>query len=277
MLIKLIPITISFFMFTVNLFSQSYSFTIKNGTFLDDYNYEFDVVIQSNEESFDLVCYQGTIVHTLENNPTIEFTYLNGSSELNNLPVVSVGTLINSNDDRLLTFAARPGNDVIGTDEKKIGRFRITSSQPLNTNTRAFIFWNFEGDAKTIVVGSGFNNLTATGKFSPVIGKYFSVQKSEVSEIEDEGVIKEYELLQNFPNPFNPSTTIKYKIPFDSSVKLKVYNLLGEEVKTLVDDFLSPGEYEVSFDAGSLASGYYVYSLYVNDRIHSNKKMILLK
>src|SRR5690606_34896814 len=67
-----------------------------------------------------------------------------------------------------------------------------------------------------------------------------------------------YNLLQNYPNPFNPSTTIKFEIPKQSSVYLKVYNIVGEEVATLVNgEVLGNGTYSVTFDAGNLASGIY--------------------
>ena len=67
--------------------------------------------------------------------------------------------------------------------------------------------------------------------------------------------ITEYKLFENYPNPFNPSTTIRYQIPEDGMVTLKVYDILGREVKTLVNDFKTKGRYEVTFNADALASG----------------------
>ncbi|MHB8338354.1 MAG: right-handed parallel beta-helix repeat-containing protein, partial [Ignavibacteriaceae bacterium] len=85
-----------------------------------------------------------------------------------------------------------------------------------------------------------------------------------------------YELIANYPNPFNPSTIISYQIPKDGLVTLKVFDALGREVKTLVNEFKSQGKYSVSFDASNLTSGVYFYQLKAGDFV-SIKKMILMK
>jgi hypothetical protein len=81
---------------------------------------------------------------------------------------------------------------------------------------------------------------------------------------------------QNFPNPFNPTTNIKYFVPKESFVSIKIYDFLGREVKTLVNDFLSTGSYEIVFDASVLTSGTYFYTM-IADNYSSTKKMLLLK
>ena len=86
----------------------------------------------------------------------------------------------------------------------------------------------------------------------------------------------EYSLEQNYPNPFNPSTTIKYSLKNDGKVTLKIYNSLGEEVATLVNEAKVAGKYEVNFNASLLASGVYIYKIQAVDFI-SSKKMILLR
>ena len=88
--------------------------------------------------------------------------------------------------------------------------------------------------------------------------------------------VDNYALEQNYPNPFNPSTTIKYQIPENGMVTLKIFNILGEEVATLVNDFKTTGKYEVKFDASNLASGVYVYRISAGD-FNASKKMLLLK
>ena len=85
-----------------------------------------------------------------------------------------------------------------------------------------------------------------------------------------------YELSQNYPNPFNPSTTIKYQIPNAGNVSLKIYDILGREVTTLVDEFKNEGRYEVIFNASKLASGVYIYTIKSND-FTASKKLMLLK
>ena len=83
-------------------------------------------------------------------------------------------------------------------------------------------------------------------------------------------------LLQNYPNPFNPSTTIKYQIPELSFVTLKVYDVLGSEVTTLVSEEKLVGSYVVDFDARELSSGIYFYQLNARNFVE-NKKMLLIK
>jgi len=88
--------------------------------------------------------------------------------------------------------------------------------------------------------------------------------------------ITTYYIHQNFPNPFNPTTTIKYQIPEISFVTLKVYDVLGNEITTLVSDEKSAGYYEVEFNASSLSSGIYFYRLQAGNYAET-KKMILIK
>jgi len=85
-----------------------------------------------------------------------------------------------------------------------------------------------------------------------------------------------YGLNQNYPNPFNPSTIISYSIPRESNVALKVYNVLGQEVSTLVNKMQSAGNYSVSFDASRLSSGVYFYTIKAGSFMQV-KKMMLLK
>jgi len=90
-----------------------------------------------------------------------------------------------------------------------------------------------------------------------------------------------YELVQNYPNPFNPSTKIRYSVPIvgtslKKSVQLKVYDILGNEVATLVNEEKEAGNYEVEFSAVNLASGIYIYRLQAAE-FSDTKKMILLR
>lgn len=91
-------------------------------------------------------------------------------------------------------------------------------------------------------------------------------------------VPEKYLLYQNYPNPFNPATTIKYQITKNSFVSLKVFDLLGREVATLVNENQKPGIYETQFDTGSnnISSGMYFYKITTND-FTETRKMILLK
>jgi hypothetical protein len=86
----------------------------------------------------------------------------------------------------------------------------------------------------------------------------------------------EYTLEQNYPNPFNPSTTIKYSVAEDGFVKLAIYNMLGEEVATIVNNVQKAGRYEVTFNANKLSSGVYVYRIEATN-FTAVKKLMLLK
>ena len=85
-----------------------------------------------------------------------------------------------------------------------------------------------------------------------------------------------YGIYQNFPNPFNPTTNIRFDIPKSSYVKLIIYDILGREIKTLVNENLNAGRYEVSWDGSSYPSGVYFYKL-IADNFIDVKKMVLLK
>ena len=93
---------------------------------------------------------------------------------------------------------------------------------------------------------------------------------------EEETIPTDYVLYQNYPNPFNPVTTIKFDIPTPGQTELIIYDILGNKIKTLVNDVKQPGRYEISWDASGVSSGVYIYQLRVNEFITS-KKMILLK
>ena len=94
--------------------------------------------------------------------------------------------------------------------------------------------------------------------------------------VNEDNLINTYFLCQNFPNPFNPSTSIEYYVGEPGLVRLKVYNVLGVEVASLVNEQQNAGNYTIDFDAAKLSSGVYFYSLSVNN-FTQTKKMILEK
>lgn len=99
-----------------------------------------------------------------------------------------------------------------------------------------------------------------------------------ISDVDNElnNLPTEYSLGQNFPNPFNPSTTIKYAVPKSSFVNIKIYDMTGQEVASLVNEVKEAGIYEIKFDAHNLASGVYIYRM-IAENFTSVKKLNLLK
>ena len=128
-------------------------------------------------------------------------------------------------------------------------------------------------------IGSNINVLLKSGE--DVVINDAAISKLSVSLNQ---IPEEYALEQNYPNPFNPSTKIKYSIPSviasgtkqSQLVTLKVYDLLGNEVATLINEERQAGSYEIQFDASGLASGIYLYKIESGSFIKT-KKMILLK
>ncbi len=132
-----------------------------------------------------------------------------------------------------------------------------------------------------------YNNITAhNGKVRPIWTRLHSGNLSVWTAIIDfpvavtsqnNEVPREFSLSQNFPNPFNPSTTIKFKVPENSNhISLKVYNTLGKEVTLLVSGDLNPGEYEIEWNASNQPSGVYFYTL-TDGSFSETKKMVLVK
>ncbi|MCG6912419.1 DUF4397 domain-containing protein [bacterium BMS3Abin03] len=140
------------------------------------------------------------------------------------------------------------------------------------------------GGGSAVVFASGFLN-PSVNQNGEAFGLFFALadgtvgQFSEgVTSVEDISSVTpdRYTLSQNYPNPFNPSTTISFTIPDNELVSLKIYNVLGSEVATLISQNLTAGEYNFNFEASNLASGIYFYELKAGN-FAQIKKMNLLK
>ena len=116
----------------------------------------------------------------------------------------------------------------------------------------------------------------ATANYEGLFSQVFRFTTGSTNSVDENKNLFTYNLEQNYPNPYNPSTTIKYSIPVLGFVTLKVYDVLGSEVTKLVNEEKLAGEYQVQFDGSSLTSGIYFYQLKAGDFI-STKKMILMK
>ena len=127
---------------------------------------------------------------------------------------------------------------------------------------------------------SNLATATASGSFKPTSGQWQTFRRSLSGIVGVNGQPGDFPqvpaLFQNYPNPFNPTTVVSYQLPVVSHVRLVVYDLLGREASTLVDERQAPGVYKVSFDASGLASGVYLYRISAGQFVQT-RKMIFVK
>ncbi|MFA5805223.1 MAG: phospholipase D-like domain-containing protein [Melioribacteraceae bacterium] len=131
-------------------------------------------------------------------------------------------------------------------------------------------------DENTVIIQ---DNLIANLYLQEFTARYYEAGGKDsvfVGIESDNSVPSEYQLAQNYPNPFNPSTTIQYSLKESGKVELTVYNMLGQKVLSLVNEFQNPGSHLVKFDASQLASGIYIYRIKANG-FSASKKLLLLK
>jgi len=178
-----------------------------------------------------------------------------------------------SNKVKLVSYGSAKEYDIElnYVTETGVGRFGDFSIQLTANTSHTFVpDWTGLTNSQLLVLVDVGNNGTIDDTLS---------LKNEVTGIKDEGSLlspDSYNLAQNYPNPFNPVTTIQYSIPNRSSVTLKIYDVLGKEIATLVNEEKDRGLYSVNFDASGLASGIYLYRLQAGSFVET-KKMILLK
>ena len=195
-----------------------------------------------------------------------------------NVDSMGVGGIVKFNPDLVsevpsnlfISFSSRMrsftyGDNTLWVGIEKIEKFNATTSEYLgNVQIPGFAaeiffdnkFWSYDENNNTINI----YNLTSVG-------------------VEGNNLLsspEEFSLSQNYPNPFNPSTTISWQSPVGSYQTLKVFDVLGNEVATLVNEYKTAGSYSVTFDAGNLSSGIYYYTISAGD-FHQTKKLVLLK
>lgn len=121
-------------------------------------------------------------------------------------------------------------------------------------------------------------DILISSPFPPYVGTAEAFRIDDQLGVEDERPTRptRFALLQNYPNPFNPETVISYELIKNSAVSLKVFDVLGRNVETLVDESKPIGQHSVRFNASRLTSGVYFYRLQAGDYIET-KKMLLMK
>jgi hypothetical protein len=136
------------------------------------------------------------------------------------------------------------------------------------------------GNSTSILTNSGGESFSGSARNSSsgIISGFLSFRETHLTGVKNEQspVPTVWKLEQNYPNPFNPSTTIKYQVPKAGYVSLKIYDILGREVLTLVNENKIAGYYETGFNAVRFPSGAYIYELR-SDEFTSVRKMMLVK
>ena len=151
--------------FCSNLFAQdAYLMSISNPEKINQYTYEFDVLLNSTGDNFELTSYQAALSFNsnLAGSGSLTFTYVDNSSDLNNAPSIGIG-VNNADGNNELTFASFPGSDMISAAVSKIGRFRVETSESLDADPS--VNWNFSGNITTILTGAGFADITNPSNF----------------------------------------------------------------------------------------------------------------
>jgi len=226
--------------------------------------------------------------------------YIDGNAAADNATnnLLQIRNVILASKDTVVTTATNGFNPLTWFDTPSFGNTRLTTSadvklaDPFNLTNP-----NFSPLAGSVALsGADFSNPRLSGGFftsttfrgafgdtrwdakwatyNPQYTIYAIV--SDVQERYSETIPANYLLEQNYPNPFNPSTNLKYGLPKSGYVTLKVYDMIGREVRTLVDRLQAAGTYQVNFDAKGLPTGLYFYRLSVGNHVET-KRMLLVK
>ena len=217
-----------------------------NKNFYTNYGYNFDV-------------YNVSIYFVFQNPAEDQFTITTLDHNLYNLKSLAVYQVSELSTDTLIIEGWN------GSSKEYTGTFS-------NITTWQILALNYDNINKAVIKlkPSGNGGLTDYN-----FDNFLFEDLSTVLEDSTSLIPKSYNLSQNYPNPFNPGTVINYQLPQASKVVLKVYDILGNEIITLVDGYKAAGSYSVTFDASNLASGIYIYELKSNEFVSRNKMMLI--
>jgi hypothetical protein len=185
----------------------------------------------------------------------------------------SNGMMQNGSCGGMMNFGSN-ANIQFHFDDKQIQAYHI------DTNSLRVKYWNNQinqwSTISNVVINQSANTITFSNN---QIASYYILTSDNVTAVEENAAVPTgYSLGQNYPNPFNPSTNISYQIPVGSHVSLKVFDILGNEVATLVDEFKSAGSYNTQFSIhnSQLSSGVYIYQINAGSFM-ATKKFVLMK
>lgn len=248
------------FIFTTRDGGHSWTKPVMPSSFHLDFNYAkmFDNALAFTAST------TGSIVKTSDGGNTWNIVYSSpGNNLIHAIENTAAGNILAAGDNGTMLLSSNMGS----------------SWSPINSDTRVSLYCLAftdsltglaAGDNKTIVkTTDGGNTWNPVG---------YTLQNPHSSVINNK--VHEVTLNQNFPNPFNPTTSISYILPFSSAVSLKVYDMLGREVRTIADGVQPAGNHSYSFDASNLSSGIYFYILNASNgvsKISKTMRMILTK
>ena len=216
-----------------------------------------------------------TMYQSIDNFETSGSKYVKYFEALNMLVTPSDSVSISKTDNEniyLINYGGISSLDILitYTDTAQSGIFKNfgISFPPNSASTFLPVWEELENSLLTVLIDNGIDGtIDDTLYINNVVG---------VDDDRNLLTPSEFNLTQNYPNPFNPATTIKYSIAKQSNVTLKVYDMLGSEIATLVNEEKPAGIYEIKFDASKLASGIYFYKIQAGSFIET-KKMLMIK
>jgi hypothetical protein len=159
-------------------------------------------------------------------------------------------------------------------------------AQPLQTSAQSSVTWSAIGTGfeisssatlitKSVLGQHGVGTMQGASMFIESGFLADSLLRTLTFVVGREEIVRQFALNQNYPNPFNPTTTISYEIPKATQVRLTVFDILGREVQTLVNETKQPGRYEEIMNGNRLASGVYVYRLQAASFIETRRALLI--
>jgi hypothetical protein len=268
-----IPITF-LILFSTQIFSQTFlgiSYNNSDPTNSTNLSLIQKITFSSTDITF-LLTDNSTVLKTLSTITKMTFSGTNGG---NPLPVelVNFAAQVNGNSVTLEWSTATEVNNYGFEVERRIKNEKL---EIINWQMVGFV--NGNGNSNSPKDYSFVDKTVLSGKYSYRLKQIDNDGKYEYSVAIDVylGMPKDYNLSQNYPNPFNPATKIAYSIPTDGFVTLKVFDALGREVASLLNENKKAGSYEVVFDGSQLASGIYICKM-SSANYTSSIKMIIVK
>ena len=245
----------------------------------DDYSIVAPTVIDSNHVTGPLQNFRSTFIitahrynHWEDRWEFYDSNWQSGYSIDNLKPQVPMGLMASANDDASI---ALNWQQVPDEDFEYFTIYRGTASEFTPGEAYAYMVDTAYVDLETGIGETYYYLVTATDFNGNESDYSTEVNMTLLAVDEIAAVPEDFELAQNYPNPFNPATTIEYALPEAGQVTVKVYNLLGVEVATLVNNFKVAGRYNVQWQAGDLASGVYLVQMRSADFTQTRKVMLM--